>query len=333
MKKISICFALSLFLAGNSYCSDLSKWMGELSSSLPGFSNMKLTEIAIPGSHDSLTSDIKQEKRAGGALNIVGKIPLVNKTILNLSKAQGDDIINQFKNGSRYFDIRIAETNKGFEGVHGFYNGPIEKSFRDLRTFLDSKPTEIVLLDFQHVDAKDQTSLFKMINDIFSDLIYRPSAPLTATYGEIVQSGKRVVIFYDKNGIGQDTQNTAYPRNKFLVSKWHNQTSPEKINEAILKDAKDRPRDFSKINVIQAQTTPDVKSFIKGIVKAFIPFTSKSSLKKDAQKSGAAQADLLQSASNDKLLLDAINVFMVDYLNAEKSRNIIALNKEKISKK
>lgn len=331
MKKILKVTFIFFLISEHGICADLSRWMGDLATSLPGFTDMRLTTIAMPGSHDALTSDIKKEKRAEGGLGVVAKIPLVGKTVLKLSKAQGDNIIDQFKNGARYFDLRIVKTEKGFEGVHGFYNGTIEKSFRDLKAFLDTRPTELILLDFQDVDTDDHGGLIDLMNTIFGDLIYRSTGPLTVSYGSLIQTNKRVIIFYKGKGIMQDTQNTVFARAQFLTSKWYNQTDPKKINDAILADVKKNPRNLSKINVIQAQTTPNVKSFVKGIIKSFIPFTSESSLKKDAAKSAAAQKALLAQTADNNELLKAINVFMVDYLNSTKSQQIIDLNKKKLS--
>lgn len=166
-------FLLSLFFATTltENAADLSHWMQEKSNTLGGFGNLLITEIAMPGTHDALTYRLDQEKRVDGKLGIAAATPILGAAIIGIAKAQGDNMIGQFSNGSRYFDLRIAKTEKGFEGVHTFYNGPIEKSFRDFKAFLDNHPGEIVLMDINSIKSEHIDEFMLLMKDIFGQMI------------------------------------------------------------------------------------------------------------------------------------------------------------------
>jgi|GEM_PF-3708915 len=90
---------------------------------------------------------------------------------------------------------------------------------------------------------------------------------------------------------------------------------------------------MDRINVIQAQTTPDTKSGVKSVIKSIVTFGKKGGLKHGAKKDKKYQKKLLDKAQNNKkyrYLLRAINVFMVDHLKAKHALKIIALNNSKV---
>jgi|GEM_PF-6462042 len=175
---------------------DLSNWMKEKASTLRGFKELLVTEIAMPGTHDALTYRLGKEKRADGKTGIAVKTPILGSAITKVAKAQGDNIIGQFANGSRYFDLRIAKTKNGFEGVHTLYNGPIEKSFRDFKDFLKKHPGEIVLMDINSIKSKHINEFMHLIKDIFGSMIYpRTKDRIKVTYQSLVSSGQRVIFF------------------------------------------------------------------------------------------------------------------------------------------
>lgn len=331
IKLISSFFTLFLLCSAPLDAADLSNWMRDQAQKVPGFSELPITQIAMPGSHDSLTYNLDKEKRSKGALGFAAKIPLIGKAIVNISKAQGDDLIGQFNNGARYFDVRIALTDKGFEGVHGLYNGPIDKSFQDFKDYLLKHPGEVVILDFQSIDAPNKQELVDLLSKIFGTLIYRPSkGAVNVTYGNLVNSGARVIIFM-KGGSVIDSTGTVFERVRNLKSFWHNETDPEKLTESIIAKEEKTPRDLNIIYVIQAQTTPSTASATKSILKSVVTLGFKGGLKDDAKKSLKHQDKLLDRAASNPLFLNAINVFMVDHVNATQAQKIIDLNALKVS--
>ena len=311
---------------------DLSNWMAALSTNLPGFRTLPLTQIAMPGTHDSLTFNVGGEKRAQGKLGIAIKVPLVGKTVTKLSKAQGDDMIGQFNKGARYFDLRIAITEKGFEGVHGLLNGPIEESFRAFKEMLQVHPGEIVILDFQDVATPNaaKEDLIILMKDIFGDMLYTPAqGPIAARYDTFTTRGKQVILLFKKAEL-HDKLGISFDRGQSLRSKWHNQNDPRTLATTILAFEKTNRRNMDKLNVIQAQTTPNTTSVIKGIVKSVFS-SGQNNLKIDAKKSLPHQNRLLEKAKIDPDFLEAINIFMVDHLTAAQAQSVIELNRSKVS--
>lgn len=311
---------------------DLPNWMVALATNLPGFRNLPLTQIAMPGTHDSLTYNIDTEKRSSGKTDTALKVPVVGTIITNVSKAQGDDLIGQFNNGARYFDLRIAVTEQGFEGVHRLYNGPIDASFRAFKKMLEVHPGEIVILDFQHLFAtqEEKEDLVKLMHDIFGDSLYTPSqGPINASYGSIIAKGKQVILLF-KKAETHDTLGISFDRAQSLRSKWHNEADPKALASSIITFEKSNRRSMQKLNVIQAQTTPNATSIAKKVVR-FLFTPKENSLQADAKRSLSHQNGLLEKAKVDPDFLEAINIFMVDYLTAAQANSIIELNRDKVS--
>ncbi|MGN6670141.1 MAG: hypothetical protein ACTHJ4_01200 [Candidatus Nucleicultricaceae bacterium] len=323
-----------IFLATPSMATDLSNWMREQSQRIPGFADLTLTQIAMPGTHDSLTFNLSSEKRASGALGAAVHIPLVGKGIVKVAKAQGDDLIGQFNTGARYFDLRIELTSKGFEGVHGLYNGPITQSFQDFKDYLVNHPGEIIILDLQEINVPNTESKQELINllrSIFGDLVLLSSGgSVNVKYSTLIRTGKRVIIVMKQADRG-DTTRTAFDRRTYLKSVWHNEQDPKKLAQKIIEFEQKTPRSFNSINVIQAQTTPDTGGTIKSVIKSVFTFGIKGGLKQDAKKGLQHQNALLDKAAANPALLEAINVFMVDHLTKEQAQKIIALNTLKTS--
>lgn len=327
-KVISFLIPLSL-LSMPCYADDLSNWMGKQAQTIPGFTHLSITQIAMPGTHDALTFNIHEEKRAQGALGLAVKVPLVGKGIVNLSKAQGDDLIGQFQNGSRYFDLRVALTNKGFEGVHGLYNGPISESFKEFKEYLEKHPSEFVILDFQNIDAPNKQELVNVMREIFGGMIYPASKQtVNVSYATLMSSGQRVIILM-KDAAKNDNTSTVFDRRRFLRSKWHNEQDPKTLAAKIIVTEQKIERDFNKINVIQAQTTPDTKAGIKSVLKSVFTLGHKGGLEQDAKKSLGYQKAILKKATEAPDLMNSVNVFMVDHLSSNQAKNIIALNQHK----
>lgn len=324
-------FIVFLFLSAPSVAADLSNWMKEQAQKNPGFADLTLTQIAMPGTHDSLTFNIHNEKRASGKLGVAVKIPLVGTAIINISKAQGDDLIGQFNNGARYFDLRIALTDQGFEGVHGLYNGPISKSFEDFKNYLLTRSGEVVILDFQQIDAPNKQELVDLLKNIFGSLIYSASkGAVNVSYRALISSGARVIIFM-KNAQANDKTGTIFNRNTYLRSVWHDESDPKKLTEKIIATEEKAARSLDVINVIQAQTTPSTASGVKSVLKSVFTFGRKGGLEHDAKKSLTHQKTLLDRAAANQTFLNAVNVFMVDHLTATQAQQIISLNALKTS--
>ena len=90
------------------------------------------------------------------------------------SMTQSLDISAQLKAGIRYLDLRVASMT----GVttlylcHALYTGSVKQVIQDVAAFLAQHPKEVVLLDFNHFYAMDDSQhlgLLDMMQEIFAD--------------------------------------------------------------------------------------------------------------------------------------------------------------------
>ncbi|MGN1161540.1 MAG: phosphatidylinositol-specific phospholipase C domain-containing protein, partial [Candidatus Fimenecus sp.] len=145
---ILMCFVLFSFSAkavsGNN-------WMSAVSSSV------KLTEINMPGTHDSCTQ-------------------YVNASII--SRTQTLSISQQLQIGVRYFDMRFEKVENGFIAVHGAANCKVDGSvfaddltasqvIADCKAFLAANPTETVLFQLKEDDGDAGTSFYSSFYDYY----------------------------------------------------------------------------------------------------------------------------------------------------------------------
>ena len=98
-----------------------SAWMHDLASHL---SNRKLSDIVIPGSHDTGTYSLD---------------PAINDDAIT----QSEDLIHQLDDGAREFDIRVRATKGGYYLNHGEAVSPwlrLNRIFKDVSEWATNKP-------------------------------------------------------------------------------------------------------------------------------------------------------------------------------------------------
>jgi hypothetical protein len=134
-------------------------WMGCIASRDPGFANTPLSDVAIPGAHDSGTFDLDAtdfDKQSGSSCT--SYVPLfssVSALVKRWSEAQNIDFTRQLDDGVRYFDFRLAFTGnpeQGWRIVHTqFSYDPLTEDLSDIATWAKAHPTEVVIIDVQHL--------------------------------------------------------------------------------------------------------------------------------------------------------------------------------------
>lgn len=110
----------------------LRSWMSYVSD------DTLLTDIVIPGSHDSGTTKM-----------------------MWAAKTQDKSIKEQMACGARYFDIRPQLKDGKLVVFHGPITGEdVEPIIDDIKQFLTANPSETLILDFQHF-MSDETAIEK----------------------------------------------------------------------------------------------------------------------------------------------------------------------------
>ncbi|XP_066140338.1 PI-PLC X domain-containing protein 3-like isoform X1 [Euwallacea fornicatus] len=148
---------------------DLENWMAKLPLSLR---SLPIIYLAIPGSHDSFTSDISSASEISPdsekILRDLRWIICVKVVMANWTKTQNLRVTNQLMAGIRYFDLRTS-TKRGSSDLHfchGLYSCKVEPVLKEIGTFLETHSGEVVILDCQHFYDFTQASHNKLMHMI-----------------------------------------------------------------------------------------------------------------------------------------------------------------------
>lgn len=114
----------------------------------------------------------------------------------------------QLEAGVRYFDLRVApgkdfESTESAHFTHGLLCSTVEPCLREIASFLDEHPKEVVLLDFNHfykMSGCNHTHLYDIIISVFGEKICpyvesleeRQDLSLTRLWDQ----GQQVIVFY-----------------------------------------------------------------------------------------------------------------------------------------
>jgi len=150
-------------------------WMGSIYETRP---DTKLTQVVIPGTHDSGAFKIDTEGKCkvvpiAGANPTHAAVAKVNPCAAGrLAKAQNHNFTKQLNGGIRYLDMRLGVpanklvtpkkagkklTNKSAWKVpiylqHTFTSLRFTKGLDQIMKFANAHPREQIILDFQHID-------------------------------------------------------------------------------------------------------------------------------------------------------------------------------------
>lgn len=135
----------------------LPNWMGHMSEII---SDSTLLDLALPGSHDTMTYDLSDALSDGyeGMPSVVSKIlhaltPLVaGQFIRDQGRTQGINVTAQLEGGLRFLDFRTLYSEGGnhkydWYCLHGCQtNHPSLSYLKQIRSWLDSHPKEMAVL-------------------------------------------------------------------------------------------------------------------------------------------------------------------------------------------
>lgn len=287
-------------------------WMGSAS-----LDDIALNDLALPGAHDAGSFGIGRSSPKGADANPAlpatpGSLGIIDLT--PTARAQGRSWTQQLLAGVRYFDIRLTPFS-GVDGqlggtqlTHSWIGQSQDAMLAEIADFLSEHPTELTLLDFQHLygfsDA-DHEATAAAIEAAFGGML-APSAGFgpTSTLGALLGAGHQVVAVYQDD----DPQNGTdpppgffqehpglWPRSETLVSVWGNQSTVKGLLAFLDTQIDEKPAD--KLWVLQAQLTT--------------PWSEGLDLQDAAAQSNPAIVSWLESGVPD----DPVNVVMVDWTN------------------
>lgn len=238
---------------------DKSCWMSRLDEDMP------LNNVTVPGSHNAGSWDIHacspwNSARKGTAAKFAKlakyTLPCIN---VNYAKVQNLDLVDQFKEGVRYFDLRVAKHDDDYRFSHGLLGSKFLDGIQDLldHTSFYKYNKEILVLDIRFIwgfrendHYKFQERLLHMIgNRIASRKKFSPSSSLSKYWN----SQKNVIVIYNSK-----MRSKLFWSKRNIKSTWPNALDPtiavDKINKFI-HDIKDDKYFYG----VHAILTPTVK--------------------------------------------------------------------------
>lgn len=249
---------------------DLENWMTKLPKNLRAVS---IKNLAIPGSHDSFTSDITRNSEVSPdgqeILKILEKLAIAKLVISNWSKTQAFNAVEQLQAGIRYFDLRICRDSddNNIHFCHGMYSTDVKSVLNDMLSFLKQHTQEVVILDCQHFydfNTATHNEVIQLLNEHFGNILVPYQSNMESLTLEYLASQKKqvIVIYRDSSQAGQ---NLLWPTESFPTP-WYDTMNSSKLipnlNNGI------RNRSPSVAHVSQCILTPQVNDILGNLLSS-----------------------------------------------------------------
>jgi hypothetical protein len=315
---------------------EMKNWMGQMA---PQIQNHSITEIFIPGSHDSATYHLEQEfgknQDISNQLNsfkYAGVGFAITKVAYSWSRAQGSRIYDQLNNGVRYLDLRVIwrDSKKAFYTVHGLYGPSLDDVLGQIVQFLKENPKEILVIQIgdlrymgQNANQKSE-ELAKKLQDKFGDKLIKKSAHgLQTTIQDIWKGPGRIFLIFNHNK--QTSSKNIAQTSKFwqqsdINSYWANADNLAALKKNLDSNLRNRNGAKNQLFVIQSQLTSSdqtIKNSLKVLSKGY---KSLEDMAKDVRNQLPKWlSDWRQQGSA---------IVLLDFATKETSQQIVALNKD-----
>lgn len=298
----------------------LDEWMAKLPEDIK--KSKKITDIAIPGSHDCGTFALDKNLPAGpdnsDILQSLGNNPIlgsfVKSIIFRWSTTQHSSVLDQLNLGIRYLDFRIAKIQEKYRILHGLYGTDIFEILDDIQSFLANHCNEIVILHFQAMfDMTDEDHL-RVISKIEANfgnklLKHEPMKEMP-TIGELQAANLQVLVIYDISS----SFDFLWP-NEILENPWANTMNTTVLFKFLMNHMSKRPLNGG-LYVSQTVLTPQVETIL------LKPFSTLFKATKSIRQS--LPAFILEIAAGKKLYP---NIIMTDFISDTNITSlIISLN-------
>lgn len=257
--------------------------------------DVRFLDVVTPGSHDAGTNGLG-----------------------DLFRTQNSGYYDQLSAGVRYFDVRVAEFQGTVRSVHADSGEPLTPSsangvpfqdiLNDINKFIEKNPSEVIILDFQHIWNDFSSVVLPMIvSNLPSQAILNKSLSQdlsTLTMGQLREwKINLILVVNDEQSYSPDfsANNFLYERTQYLLSPYvgGNHGSTSGLISAFAGYI--AQRDSNKIFVLQSQRT--------GTISNLTIYELEADLRSYAN-------DYARSLSLEKnqSLLSSINIIMRDFV-------------------
>lgn len=316
----------------------LSSWMAHMA---PQIKDCALTEIFIPGSHDSaayrMECAVGRGQRLPKGLDVITGSVGFGPVLKKWSQTQGESVLTQLKHGIRYLDLRVVyrDSKKQFYTVHSLYGPSLSDILGQVVRFVNQHPKEILVLhvgNLRHMPHGDQDhrDLITMLKTAFGEKLMTKSVGFKTPLEALWAQGKQIALIYDNSAVaaqydflfsGGDVTPTGereYSANASIDSFWANKDSIAELKKSLVDHLSAYPKKKEQLYVVQSQLTHDTKT----IAKSFIPFSkSFNSLRSMADAVKKELPNLLGAWSDY-----GPAIILLDYIDKNTGKMIVKLN-------
>ncbi|CAD6186001.1 unnamed protein product [Caenorhabditis auriculariae] len=300
----------------------MANWMSALPESRK---KAPFSTLKIPGSHNSGAYDLRDDLPMANDQNFnvtvrqMGTSRFVRKFVKKWSETQIFDVYEQLEAGVRYLDIRLElmiDENGWMELmlVHGLYGPSAMSFFEKIRTFLDSHPQEVVVLDINHVYTMTSLGFIQFVVQTLL-VIFPPEiiCPTQYDFGktslqDIVSKGYRLIIV----GPYQEPMENVIHETLIIHNPWPDKNRIDELVAALrLELLQPKPE---KIHVLQGVITPRPADITRNMFSSLREVFS--------EKATVATLDMIaRDLSQEER--KKINVVLLDQVNHQVAWSII----------
>ncbi len=190
---------------------DLANWMAQL----PALSDLPLTQIPIPGTHDSgsygITPSSPWALTGKDQFGVLTELPeflqdlIVKPIAAGWGKTQSKTLLEQFTDGIRYVDLRLTNEPDGVVYLeHGLRSVPFDDAVADIATFATEHPQEVLVVYIQGIknfSADTHAEVVAQMQAAFGSRMVPRALGTSATLGELWAIDKNVIVVYNNAAV------------------------------------------------------------------------------------------------------------------------------------
>jgi len=202
-----------------------SDWMRSLPKKI---TTMPLTEIAIPGSHDSFTVKLRHDWPIGATpdldenvvkavnaihsitsnISVLPDVTIVQRIIYNWAVTQSLTLYDQLVAGIRYFDFRVTGEKEDIHLLHSLFADDTLSSFEQMERFLREHDKEVIIIDINHfyeMTSERHQELLRQIKSVFEGKLVPKQSYGRLTLENLWGNNQQVIILYhDEASSGEE---------------------------------------------------------------------------------------------------------------------------------
>ncbi|XP_069483301.1 PI-PLC X domain-containing protein 3 isoform X1 [Ambystoma mexicanum] len=250
---------------------EFADWMATLPENIH---SVPLTNLAIPGSHDSFSFYIDEASPVGPeqpetVQNFVSVFGTVAKKLMRKWLAtQTMTFTSQLEAGIRYFDFRISTKPRDPDNelyfAHGLFSAKVNEGLEEINAFLSNHHKEVIFLDFNHfygMQKYHHENLVQMLKDTFGNKLCPAIFAQEVSLQYLWEKDYQILVFYH-SPVALEVS-FLWP-GQMMPAPWANTTDTEKLIQFLQASITERRRKGTFF-ISQVVLTPKASTVVKGV--------------------------------------------------------------------